>query len=216
MLFLAINSIDIQKRASSSHNHLGLTAMRLNPKFILVISIICGLVAFYLTLQALRNAQKEKPVIRAVTAINDLDIGTVIRVQDVKLFLAPEGTDPGTIFQDPKAVAGKTLRNTIRRGDIIKIFDIVKDGDNLSSIIPPGYRALTINPPLASETLQFLKFGSRVDVVFTANNPLQANTVETKTIMKNILVLKVAQAQANAPQGMVPVTLSIKIGRAHV
>jgi Flp pilus assembly protein CpaB len=168
--------------------------MRMSSKFIFFISVICAIVTLGIILNLFNEMKKDPVAIRAVTAVRTLDVGDTITKSNVSLLLAPKGTDPNTVITDLNSVEGKSLRNAVRRGNVIKSFDLADETDNVASLIPAGYRASTLVLSLSEDALQLLKFGRRVDVLFTDTTAREFNT---KTIMKNVLVMKADSLQQN-------------------
>lgn len=161
--------------------------MRLSSRSIFFVSVLCAVLAFGTILHLFGEMKKDPRAILTVTAMRDLEVGDTIQKPDINLLLMPKGTDPSTIFMSLDLVIGKNLRNAVRRGNVIKTFDIANETDNMASLIPAGYRASALVLPLSDDTLRLLKFGRRVDVLFTDTTSKEFNT---KTIMKNVLVMK--------------------------
>lgn len=175
---------------------------------IFIVSIIAGVLGFYLSYQMSQKANKGP--IQVVVAHKDMAVGETLSAEDLKLMPAPRGTNLDESFKSRQAIVGRTVRQLIRRGQVISTFDLLRDSDGLAGLIPPGYRAAPINLQLSKEILNLLKFGARVDVLFVDGAD---KTFKTRTIMKNILVMK-AEAQTSSKVGTsganVAVTLAIK------
>ncbi len=173
--------------------------------------MVTAFFGFVLTLNTFQNLKKSRSGIMVITAARDLDLGDTLGEKDVLLVAAPTGTDLSLAYREIGKVVGKTVRNPTRRGQVISNFDLLNENDNLSGLIPAGYRASTIPISLPKETLGNLKFGSRVDILYADTSEKQFGT---KTIMKNILVLKVFANQGAPTPGVMPgqayLTLAIR------
>ncbi len=164
--------------------------MRLNPKLILILSVITGLTASLLSVQILKGLKKEPLDTRVVTAIHDMTAWDVIEPEDVQLLLAPIGTDLQTTYLKLEDVVGRGVRKQIGKGRAVSRFDLIDKNDSLAGLIPEGYRATTLPLYLPAETLRFVKSGNRVDILFIDD----ARRGEgPKVIMKNIRVLNIAK-----------------------
>lgn len=194
--------------------------MRFSSRAIFVLSVISAVIALTVIIHLFNEMKKDPQAMPVVTAMRNLDIGDTLQKADLSLLPAPRGTDPGLMFTSVEPVVGKNLRNAVRRGQVIKSFDLMDETDSMASLIPDGYRAATCVLALPEETVRLLKFGRRVDVLFTDTT---AREFHTKTIMKNVLVMKVdaskknkAKTLANESNATVDVTLAVKPEGAEV
>ena len=166
--------------------------MRLSPKFILFVAMVCAFVAFMMIFRIFTELKKDPRGVEAVMAARDLEVGETLQKTDLMMEMVPKGTNLNTVFKQMSEVEGKVLRNPIRRGEVIQTFDLADEADSVAGLIPADYRAATLSLVLPMETLRLLKFGSRVDVLFTDTS---TKDFETKTIMENILVMKASPAK---------------------
>lgn len=181
--------------------------MRLSSRIILLISIVSAALAFSMTLSTLKKLQKGPASDSVVVAMKDLDVGAIITASDIEVLTAPSGTDTKTAFFNVEKVIGKNVRNPIRRGKVLSVFDIVSDGDDMTGLIPKGYRASTILIEIPREALNFLKFGNRVDVLFM--DP-ERPEIAPKYIMRNILVLNVTRNESGSNGSEAYVTVAVR------
>jgi Flp pilus assembly protein CpaB len=190
--------------------------MRLNPKMIFMISIVTAFVGFSLAVKVLNNPRMPGEKILAVSSARDINYGETLNPEDLLLIPLPTGINRGQIHESVDKVVGKIARKPIAAGQIIKITDILSQIDDVSGLIPEGYRASTIPIVLPKETMDSLKFGSRVDILFsrTSNTYNSEAQTETRTILKNVLVMKTISNQdknANMPgQVQAYITLAVK------
>ncbi len=169
--------------------------MRLSPKLILFVAMLSAFIAFTMIFRIFSELKKDPRGINAVTAVRDLEVGETIEKSDIQIQLAPKGTNVNSIFTESEQVEGKVLRNSIRRGAVIQSFDVADEADSVAGLIPENYRASTLSFMLPIETSRLLKFGRRVDILFTDTS---TKDFETKTIMQNILVIKAGPSKPPA------------------
>ena len=181
--------------------------MRLNSKLILMISAVSAILTFSMIVNMLQKANVAPSSDLVVTAMKDLDVGAKITKEDIDVLVAPSGTDFKVSFGDIAKVIGKSVRNPIRRGKVINTFDLVQEGDDLTGLIPKGYRASTILIEIPKEAISFLKFGNRVDVLFSEKDKVGGSP---RYIMRNILVLNVTTNEAAGSSNQAYVTLAVK------
>lgn len=190
--------------------------MQLNQKMIMLVSLVIGAISFFLINQSLQK--QTKPIeskVYVIAAAKDLQVGVTINKTHLRKIVAPEKIDMGISFTNGSALIGQIVRNPIRRGDPITDFDVVSEDDNMAGLIPEGYRAATIPISLSDETVGFLKFGNRVDVLFTGytSTAQSKNVSRTQTVIKNALVMKITTSggEDNNPRSRVAyVTLAVK------
>lgn len=199
-----------------------------NP-LVLVLAIGSGIAAFIL---ALNFVDSGKPVPQAkanfvVTAVKDIQFGSLIRDGDVDLLPAPVNTDLKRMFSLKEEVVGKVSRRNILKGEAIKRLDILAEGDNLASLIPRGYRAMTIPVPLASNIQQLLQIGNRVDVILTYE--ASRGVIQSITLIENARVIGISKPKeagrgsdemditlAVTPEGAQTLAYAMKRGKLNV
>jgi pilus assembly protein CpaB len=191
--------------------------MQLNQKMIMLVSLVIGAISFFLINQSLQK-QQTKPIeskVYVIAADKDLQVGVTLNKTHLRKIIAPEKIDMGISFTNGAALIGQIVRNPIRRGDPITDFDVVSEDDNMAGLIPEGYRAATIPISLSDETVGFLRFGNRVDVLFTGYTATAQNksVSRTQTVIKNALVMKITTSggdESNPRSRVAYVTLAVK------
>lgn len=168
--------------------------MRLNSKMILFVSIAASLVAFMAAVNAMGSMGKGKTARPVVTVIHDMAAGQTLTDKDLRLIIPDHTVDPGIVFFSVEKAAGRSVRNPLRRGQVLTSFDLSDKSDLVSLQLDGDSRMFTLPFPSSSAVLGFLKEGTRVDILFT--DPSKA--YETKTIMKNVRVLKVTAPDKNS------------------
>lgn len=181
----------------------------MKQKFVLVIAILAGLIAFGLSVKYLRS-QKEKILkgatkIWVVVAANDLPAGSILKQSDmakIKEFKTSVGTR-AVLPDSVRDIMGKKLLFNINRGDPIQWSDVdvpYKGEIGLAEMIYPGMRALSISVDAVSSVSSMIKPNDRVDVLGTFTFPSLTITGEvetvTLTVLQDVTVLATGQRLA--------------------
>ena len=181
----------------------------MKQKLILLIAIIAGVVAFWLTGQYLQS-QREKIFGRAkkvwvVVAAQDLPSGSILKTGDLrkmKVFERNVGTR-AVMPESVRDIVGKKLLFSITRGDPIQWSDIdvpYKGEIGLAETIYPGLRAISISVDAVSSVSGMVKPNDRVDVLGTFTLPSATITGEmetvTLTVLQDVTVLATGQTMA--------------------
>lgn len=164
---------------------------RVPNSLILIIAIVSGLAAFIISLSVVQTPRQAPDMegLLVVTAIKDIPIGTMIGKGDVDLLAAPKDVNPKALFTEFNPVVSRLSRKFIRKGWAIRSVDLYNKGENLASLIPPGYRAMSIPVTMSSNLAKLVFPGNRVDVILTYRSELQQ--YETVILVKNARVIDV-------------------------
>lgn len=182
-----------------------------NP-FILILALGSGILAFMLSLQIMKPkaaAPVAKPAFTVAVAVKDISIGAIIKKEDVDL-LPPSGTvNPKQTFTDLGELTGKVARRNIPKGEAVKKVDILAEGDNLASLIPKGYRAMTIPVTLPASITELLQIGNRIDVLLTYE--VSRGEINSVTLVENARVIGVSKPQnaGSSDSKRLDITLSV-------
>lgn len=174
---------------------------RMRNSIILIFAVGSGFAAFLISM-SLINPQK--PVTSAghlvVGAVRDIDLGSMIKKEDVDLLPPPDNINPKILFSEFTPVVGKVSRRNILKGEVIKSVDLLEEGENLASLVPRGYRAMTIPITLPSSLTNMLHIGNRIDVLLTFER--SRGEVESVTLVKNAKVIGLSEPPGkNASMG---------------
>ncbi len=181
----------------------------MSNKVILIISIVAGVLALWLSALYLKHekakfASKERKVY-VIAAKKDLPSGTVIALSDLDAKQLPESqVDSRDILGESyNEVLGKKLINRVAKGDTIQWSDI-EGGYSLDSgfagMVLPGMRAVSIAIDSVSSVSSMIRPNDRVDIIGTfqlpsAKNPEQVEMV-TLTVLQDVTVLATGQQTA--------------------
>ncbi len=188
----------------------------MKQKLILIISVVVGILAAFLTRQYLNAKDKEVAKLKAdirssqriasiVVVKRDLPAGTVLQHDDLGLQDFPEGPVRGHAVrrEDAHYLLGRKLLRLVERGAPVFWSDIeggAPGSRGLAEDIPQKMRALSINVSGAAAVSGMVRPNDRVDVLGTfsfpaANNPAELELV-TLTILQDVTVLATGRETA--------------------
>jgi pilus assembly protein CpaB len=133
---------------------------------------------------------------QVVLATHDVEMGTILKEEDVKLEDWSGTVPPGAVLK---------IQDLVGRGVNTKIFakePIIESrlsakgaGGGLASMIPPGMRAVAIPVNDVVGVAGFVVAGMRVDVLISGSSPRGDNGLGpvTKTMLQNLEVLSAGQ-----------------------
>lgn len=176
-----------------------------------MLAIVTGVAAFIISINFIKP-QKEAVVTdtgtMVVTAANDIRIGTKILKKDIDLLPAPSGVNAKILFTEMNQVIGKLSRSNISKGTAIRTLDLYEEGESLASLIPPGYRAMSIPVTMSGSLSKLVYAGNRVDVLLTYRRGM--GDFQTITLVKNAKVIDVTQSgQSSGGEVQMSITLAV-------
>jgi len=134
------------------------------------------------------------PMAHLVVAAKDLELGRVLKEDDVKVADWPGGIPLG---------AAVKVQDLVGRGVIAPIYEkepILETrlaprgaGGGLASMIPPGMRAVAIHVSEVAGVAGFVTPGTRVDVLISGSPANSTVGTMTKTMLQNVEVLSAGQ-----------------------
>src|SRR5438552_538083 len=151
----------------------------MKPKtlILMVVAVVCGLGASYMTSRLLAERDDQKPqvvdkVVEKVTLLvakKQLDMSTYIKTpQEMfteKQFVKEDAPKEALTPKDLTGLAGKTLKRGLRRGDHVMAEDL---GDGAPVLeVPPGHRAMGLRVTVEGIAGGWASLpGSRVDIIW--------------------------------------------------
>ncbi|HEY9277251.1 MAG TPA: Flp pilus assembly protein CpaB [Methylotenera sp.] len=196
-----------------------------NPRALVmvIISIIIGLGAVVLASRWV-NEQATVQSSKVVVAAADVDLGTPLSPQMLKIADWPSGSVPTGAFADVKALDTRVLKTSVSRGEPVlesKLAPLGATG-GLSAVIKEGNRAMTVRVNDVVGVAGFALPGNYVDIVVnTIDETAKAadgNNSISKIVLEHILVLAVAQEQnrdETKPKVVNAVTLEVTPDQAE-
>jgi len=186
----------------------------MKQKMVLVVSLLCGLMAFVLTINYIQKKQKEFEEMKAklmartrqisvVAAVEDIPQGVKITDRDIGTtpMLEKDVSDRVVLPEDYKMILGKKTVFPLMKGKAILWSDI-EGGEQvratgLSTRVQPGMRAISLPISSASAVSCMIEPGDRIDILGTFTLPSRRNPAEmetvTLTLLQDVSVLAVGQ-----------------------
>jgi len=189
----------------------------MNKRFVGVL-VFAAVVAFFVSwflYRALKNNSQPQVVAPATAKIavaaKDLDVGAVIKEDDVKL---EDWTGPfpeGSTSRPQELVGRGVMIGIMAKEPVIEKRLAPKGaGGGFSVLIPPGMRAVPLRVNEVAGVAGFVVAGMHVDVLISGNPPGGDNRqgTVTKTLMQNVEVLSAGQDFKKDPEGK-PVVVQV-------
>lgn len=176
--------------------------MRNRVGLILFLALASGAAAAYLAFTFLRQPSvpgaaqaAESATVSVAVAARDMDHGTVLTPQDVKLVDWPASALPQGYSSSPAEVVDRGLLVPVRLNEPLLSTKLARAdaGGGLPILIPEGKRALTVEVDNVSGVAGFTLPGTRVDVLVTVDQLAQYTEPVTQVILQNIEVLTAGQ-----------------------
>jgi Flp pilus assembly protein CpaB len=159
---------------------------------LMVIAVVCGLAASYMTSRVIaernrNNADEEK--VTVLVAKQKLTMGLLVK--DPKKYFVEKaytkGEEPKKAIRSWEQVQDKRLNKPLSEDQFVTVEDLMDPKTmGLDALLPSGMRAVALKVNAASVVAGFVLPNSRVDVVQTLRHGDQSST---QTILQNMLVL---------------------------
>lgn len=169
----------------------------MNRSRLLMIGVVALALGAFVSMLVYRNLQARTPAMPAgqevVVAATDLEVGTKIGENDVRVAYFPADDLPPGSFHKKSQVVGHGVILPISKGEFILPNKVA--GQNvygLPSLIPPGMRAVSVRVNDTTAVSGFVLPGTRVDVLLTGN-PEGSNQQQTTTVLENVAVIATGQ-----------------------
>jgi pilus assembly protein CpaB len=191
----------------------------LRPWLLLLLALTSGGLAGYLALRYLR--QQTSPLMaseprsgQVALATRDLQVGTVLTEQDVKLVDWPGNAIPAGYISSTEATVGRGVIATVRANEPLLDTKLAmkEAGGGLPIAVGEGMRALSVRVDDVVSVAGFVVPGTRVDVLLTIQPP-GSNETQTKLILQNVTTLAAGQQiqrdKDGKPQTVTVITLLV-------
>jgi pilus assembly protein CpaB len=160
---------------------------------VFAIAILAGGGLAYGTYNFVQNqpVQSAAPTQPVVVAAADLQLGSELRKEDLRVVNFPAGQAPQGVFANPSEIVGRGLIVTVVENEPILTAKLASKeaGAGLPPVIPEGMRAVSVRVNEVIGVAGYVLPGTRVDVVATASpNDERADTT-SKLILSNVQVL---------------------------
>ncbi len=167
---------------------------RIRIFIVLVLALSAGGALAYGTYSYIQNASEKTvtiPTTPVVVAAADLEIGSEIRSDDVKLVDWPVTAVPEGAFTQTSDVIGRGIIVSVVRNELILPAKLAatEAGVGLPPAIPPGMRAVSVRVNEVIGVAGYVLPGTRVDVLATASPTDSRADMTTKVVLTNVQVL---------------------------
>jgi len=187
------------------------------PLLVILVSIIVGAAAVAVAARWVAT-QATIATTQVVVAARDLEVGTRLRPDMVKLVDWPAGTNLTEPYNVPEKVYERVVNTQVLRGEPIVQSKLAPPGEKggLSAVLDEGQRAITVKVNEIVGVAGFALPGNYVDVMVNAAD--EANNAVSKIVLERILVLAVAQDVSTSetkPRVVNAVTLQVTPSEAE-
>jgi pilus assembly protein CpaB len=173
---------------------------------ILIVALLVSGAATYLVYRAVtsRSSQQAPQTVMVVTAARSLEIGTLLRDNDLSTG-SWVGPVPAGMSTNKDGLLGRGVVAAIYQGEPIMESRLAASGAGagLAATIPPGMRAVAVRVNDIVGVAGFVQPGMRVDVLIAGLPPngQAGNGPQVKTILQNIEVLSAGQNYQKDAEG---------------
>ena len=138
--------------------------------FPLAFAVVFAMLSSVSVYQFLRNKDGISHATMAMTlpvviTKNDIGIGEKIKEHDLGVASWSEKSVPTDSFRSMRPIVGRTVKSNIVANEPIVESKLLPEGENFSSLIPEGMRAITVPVKHSEGLAQILERGTLVDVV---------------------------------------------------
>jgi len=157
------------------------------------------------------NPMMTVPVVIAKQAIG---IGAKITENDLEVVSWPEEITPQESFRSARGIVGRTLKTNISENEPLVESKLLASGENFSSLIPPGMRAVTVAVKKSAALAEILDRGSLVDVLslfrFDDTGMITAEAIVEKALVIGVHISEVeSKSRNNSERPTMEVTLIV-------
>lgn len=150
-------------------------------------------VVVYKWVQA-KSGEESSKEINVVVADRNLQWGTVIQPDMLKVSRYFNNNLPAGLYVDPAKLDGRVITTSLNENEPVlesKLAPVGVTNGGVAAVIPQGMRAMAISVDKEKDISGFIHPGNRVDVLVSINQVDNNNKPETKTVLENIPVLAV-------------------------
>ena len=166
--------------------------------FAFVVASIASLLLYRVLVNRPQTAKAAAPVVttQVVLAAHTLEVGTVLKEEDIKLTPWPGIVPQGAILKAQDVVGRGVITPIYEKEPLIESRLAPKGaGGGLAAMIPPGLRAVAIRVNEVVGVAGFVVPGMRVDVLISGTSPRIDGSLGTvtRTLLQNLEVLSAGQ-----------------------
>jgi pilus assembly protein CpaB len=171
----------------------------LKPKYILILAVISGLLGSFLVYRYLqqKRAETEESVAgtrMVIVASRDLPVGATLDPANVEVKPWPVEIVPPGSGENMNELVGRVIKIETFSGEPILLSKLAPEGSigGVSSLIPPGMRAITVAVNVVSGVSGFVLPNAKVDILATFSDSDKEKSI-TKIVLQDVLVLAIDQ-----------------------
>lgn len=164
--------------------------------FAFVVAAGASLILYKVLLNRPTSAKAAQTTTKVVLAGKNLEVGTVLKEDDVTLSDWPSAIPQGAITRVQDLVGRGVTTAIYAKEPVIESRLAPKGaGGGLAAMIPPGMRAVAVRVNEVVGVAGFVVAGMRVDVLISGNTPGGSNSqgTLTRTLLQNVEVLSAGQ-----------------------
>lgn len=153
--------------------------------------ILTGIMVFFIQ----QNIMDIGNNVKVVVAVENIKAKTVITDKQIEEVYIPQKLVIPNSLNNTSKVVGNVAKENIFSGEQIIANRVVRgmDPEVFASIIPPGYRAITIKTDVVSGINGLIRTGDQVDILVYLK-PSSSNIDFVKTIFQGVEVIHVSSA----------------------
>jgi pilus assembly protein CpaB len=172
--------------------------------FAFVVASGASLLLYRLLINRPQPAKAAPAMAQVVLANRNIEVGTVLKEEDLKLGEWPGAVPVGSAQKTQELVGRGVITAIYAREPIIESRLAPKGaGGGLAAMIPPGMRAVPVRVNEVVGVAGFVVPGMRVDVLISGSKPNSDNSLGTltKTLLQNLEVLSAGTDYKKDPEG---------------
>jgi pilus assembly protein CpaB len=196
--------------------------MRDRVGLLIALALVSGLVAAFLAFSFLRSPQAPEQFQRAtqstspaVVAARDLDVGTTLTPEDVRVIDWPGEVVPIGYAASIDEVVGRGVVVPIRMNEPMLPEKLAGSdvGRGMTMLIPSGFRAVSVPVNDVVSVAGWVRPGTRVDVLVTLSGLRNEQESVTQVVLQNVEVLgndrSIQRDAQGEPQAISVITLLV-------
>jgi pilus assembly protein CpaB len=187
---------------------------RMRMTLVLLLALAAGGGLAYGTYSYMQNVQVRTlsmPTKPVVVAAADLELGALLRPDDVRVVEWPASALPAGAFTTPDEVVGRGLVMPMIQNEPILPMKLASKeaGSGLPVVIPEGKRAVSVRVNEVIGVAGYVLPGYRVDVLATASPSEKREDTTTKLVLSNVQVLAAGTKMEQDTEQGKPVSVNV-------
>ncbi len=184
--------------------------MQAKTLVLVMIAMGCGLVATMGISQVMQQQGANRPVetVKVFVAATDIDIGSPLNAQNVRLEEWPKDRVPDGAVTKLEDLEGRYARQRLFPGEPILMAKLMDSNSDTAMTIPEGYRACSIKVSGEIAVGNLVKPGDRVDVIVFLHKSQDVPITSARTILRDVRVWAVNEKTERSVDDMGKVTVA--------